>query len=82
MSGIFTLNPSRVLTVLALMVIVSLNTACATRALMSSDRYEKPVPETQEFDASTSSRELNASDLDSVKQAYLSHHLETSLARN
>ncbi|EEF81005.1 hypothetical protein MDMS009_417 [Methylophaga thiooxydans DMS010] len=31
---------------------MALTSGCATRALMSSDRYEKPKPETQQYRSS------------------------------
>ena len=43
------LFPSRLFTVLGLILLISTSTGCATRALMSSDRYEKPEQEPQQF---------------------------------
>lgn len=44
---------------------------CATRALMSSDRYDKPEPNKQQFDAST----LQDQDLEQAyQQALLQQH--------
>lgn len=37
---------------LALACIVAMTSGCATRALISSDRYEKPEPETQQYRSS------------------------------
>ncbi len=37
---------------LALACLMALTSGCATRALMSSDRYEKPKPETQQYRSS------------------------------
>jgi len=37
---------------LTLTCILAFTSGCATRALMSSDRYEKPKPETQQYRSS------------------------------
>lgn len=46
------LFPSRLFAVLGLILLISTSTGCATRALMSSDRYEKPEQEPQQFRSS------------------------------
>lgn len=43
---------SRLAALLGLALIISISSGCATRALMSSDRYEKPEPETHQFRSS------------------------------
>lgn len=43
---------SRLLGLIGLSLFVMMSSGCATRALMSSDRYEKPEPETQQFRSS------------------------------
>ncbi len=42
---------SKVLGFLTLAIILITSSGCATRALMSSDRYEKPKPESQQYRA-------------------------------
>lgn len=44
----------RVLSCLCLIFFVTISSGCATRALMSSDRYEKPKPELKQFQSSGS----------------------------
>lgn len=43
---------SRLFSFACLTFIVATSSGCATRALMSSDRYEKPKPESQQFRSS------------------------------
>lgn len=43
---------SRLCVALGLALFISTSIGCATRALMSSDRYEKPEPETRQFRSS------------------------------
>lgn len=40
---------SKVLGFLSLAIMITTSSGCATRALMSSDRYEKPKTDTQQF---------------------------------
>ncbi len=42
----------RLLPLLGLALFITTSSGCATRALMSSDRYEKPDPETEQFRSS------------------------------
>jgi hypothetical protein len=65
-----TLNPaSRLLSAFGLILMMSLTSGCATRALMSSDRYEKTEPSKQQFHSS----EIQAQDLEQAYHLALQH---------
>lgn len=59
---------SRVIGFTGLALIVALSSGCATRALMSSDRYEKP---SQQYYSSDASTVMTDDEQLALEQAYL-----------
>lgn len=59
----------RVFSCLCLMFFITTSSGCATRALMSSDRYEKPKPELQQFRSSGIILPTSQSDVQQLEHA-------------
>lgn len=71
---------SRFFSVLTLAAFMLTSSGCATRALMSSDRYEKPAPETQQFRSSEDISKSWQPDSLNLERAYqLAMHQENTL---
>jgi len=64
------LTNSKLLSCLFLVWVIASSSGCATRALMSSDRYEKPKPETQQFRSSHIISQSWQPDMMQVEQAF------------
>ncbi|WP_438970285.1 hypothetical protein [Methylophaga sp.] len=61
---------SRGLRFLCLLFVMVAASGCATRALMSSDRYEKPEPETQQFRSNEDLSQLWQPEMIQVESAF------------